>query len=72
MHTQGRDGPDVQPGSDRCNALTPHARTMPSRYLIKLDPELRSRIGLWMAALGCACMLASIVLLGINFLEQLR
>lgn len=49
-----------------------HARTMPSRHLIKLDPELRSRIGLWMALLGYACMLVSIVLLGINFLDQLR
>jgi len=69
---QGRDGPDVQAGGDRCNALTPHAFTMPTRRLIKLDPELRSRIGLWMAALGYACMLASIVLLGMNFLDQLR
>ncbi len=62
----------MQLGSDRCNALTFHARTMPSRHLIKLDPELRSRIGLWMAALGYACMLVSIVLLGLNFLDQLR
>ena len=45
---------------------------MPSRHQIKLDPELRSRIGLWMAVLGYACMLASIVLLGMNFLGQLR
>ena len=45
---------------------------MPTRRLIKLDPELRSRIGLWMAALGYVCMLASIVLLGMNFLDQLR
>jgi hypothetical protein len=45
---------------------------MPSRHLIKLDPASRSRIGLWMAALGCACMLASIALLGLNFIEQLR
>lgn len=72
MHAQGREGPDVRLESGRCNALTPHARTMPSRHLIKFDPELRSRIGLWMAVLGYACMLVSIVLLGINFLEQLR
>ena len=45
---------------------------MPSRQLIKLDPEFRSRLGLWMAALGYACMLASIVLLGMNFLDQMR
>ena len=45
---------------------------MPPRHLIKLDPELRSRIGLWMAVLGYACMLASIVLLGMNFLDQMR
>ncbi len=45
---------------------------MPLRHLIKLDPELRSRIGLWMAVLGYACMLASIVLLGMNFLDQVR
>lgn len=62
----------MQPGSDRCNALTPYARTMPLRRLIKLDPELRSRIGLWMAVLGYACMLVSIVLLGMNFLDRLR
>jgi len=45
---------------------------MPLRQLIKLDPEFRSRLGLWMAVLGYALMLGSIVLLGANFLEQLR
>ncbi len=45
---------------------------MPSRRLIKLDPELRGRIGLWMAVLGYACVAVSIVSLGLHFFEQLR
>lgn len=45
---------------------------MSSRRLINLDPERRSRLGLWMAVLGYVCMLVSIVLLGASFLDQIR
>jgi hypothetical protein len=44
---------------------------MPTRRLFTLDDRTRSRLGLWMAMLGCACMLGSVALLGLGFLRQL-
>lgn len=44
---------------------------MPTRRLITLDDRARSRLGLWMALLGFACMLGSLCLLGVGFLRQL-
>ena len=59
------------PRRDLCNALTPCPLNMPTRRLITLDDRARSRLGLWMALLGVACMLGSVVLLGLGFMRQL-
>lgn len=44
---------------------------MPQRRLIRLDERARCRLGVWMAMLGLACILGSVLLLGLNFLRQL-
>lgn len=45
---------------------------MPTRSPITLDNRARSRLGLWMAVLGIACILGSVALLGLNFLRQIN